>query len=380
MNLTQDHSLFREQISRFVTKRVSPAAKEMDDTDEFPKELFRELGRLGYFGIRYPEEYGGMAADATTFSIFAEELARGSLAFATTCMMQSLMGTDFLFRFGNPHIREELFKPALRGEKVGVIAFTEPNCGSDLASTQTTATRDGDAYILRGSKMWITNAPVADFFTVVASTDRSLGLKGINFFLVEKDREGFGVGRKLEKTGARGSLASEIFFDDCRIPADHLLGEEINKGVVYLGQILGEIRIMMASLSLGLGGAALREAVSYARERCAFGRPIGKYQLIQEKISRIATELEASRWLLYRACALKDSRRAYAKEAMMAKVHAVEAALTAVDEARRIHGAYGYSREYPIERLFRDAGFLLYGGGTQEILRINVAREIMRKI
>ncbi len=376
---TSDHDFFRDQIAKFVKKRIVPAAADIDRSDAFPHDLFREIGNLGYFGIRYPETSGGLGADAHTFSIFAEELAAGSLALAVACMMQSLMGTDFLFRFGTGDIKERLLKPALRGEKMGVIAFTEPGCGSDLAATLTTATRDGDAYILKGSKMWITNAPIADFFTVVATTDRGLGLKGLNFFLVEKGTEGFGVGRKLEKTGALGSWAGEIFFDECRIPADHLLGEEPNKGFIYLGEILGEIRIMMASLALGLCRAALEAAVSYARERQAFGRPVSKFQLIQEKISRISTELEASRWLVYRACALKDHDRPFAKEAMMAKIHASEAAIMAADEARRIHGAYGYSREYPVERLFRDAGFLLYGGGTHEILNLNIARTILGK-
>ncbi|MBN2125421.1 MAG: acyl-CoA dehydrogenase family protein [Deltaproteobacteria bacterium] len=379
MNLTQDHQFFRDQIARFSDDRIRPAAAEIDAQDEFPRVLFQELGKLGYFGIRYPDESGTANPDAVMFSIYAEEVARGSLALAASCMMQSLMGTDFLYRFGTPEIKERLFKPAMRGEKLGVIAFTEPNCGSDLAATETTAKEDGKGFVLNGAKMWITNAPFADFFTVVATTDRGLGLKGLNFFLVEKGTEGFSVGRKLEKMGAHGSWASEIVFEECRIPRDHLLGERINKGVVYLGQILGEIRIMMASLALGLSRAALEEAVRYARERRAFGRAIGKYQLIQEKIARMATELEASRWLLYRACSLKDKGLEYAREAMMAKVHASEAALMCVDEARRIHGAYGYSREYPIERLFRDAGFLLYGGGSHEILTLNIAREIMGK-
>ncbi|MBW2038459.1 MAG: acyl-CoA dehydrogenase family protein [Deltaproteobacteria bacterium] len=378
--LTREHQFFREEISKFVAKRIAPLAAEIDSRDEFPIELFKEVGRLGYFGIRYPEEYGGVNADAITFSIFAEELAKGSLAFAALCMMQSLMGTDFLYRFGTREIKERLFKPALRGEKIGIIAFTEPNCGSDLASTETTARREGDLYILNGAKTWITNAPFADFFTVVATTDRSLGLKGLNFFLVERGTDGFSVGKKIEKMGALGAWVGEIAFDGCRIPRDYLLGEEENKGVIYLGWILNEIRIMMGSLALGLGKAALEASIRYAKERQAFGRPIGKYQLIQEKISRMATELEASRWLLHRACTLKDEGLPYATEAMMAKVHAVEAAIMIVDEARRIHGAYGYSREYPVERMFRDAGFLLYGGGTQEILRLNIAREIMRRM
>lgn len=377
--MTSDHDFFREQISRFVKNRVTPLAEEIDRTDEFPGDLFREIGDLGYFGIRYPEDVGGMAADAHTFSIFAEELARGSLAFAVVCMMQSLMGTDFLFRFGNGEIRRRLFLPALKGEKIGVIAFTEPDCGSDLGATRTMAQKDGDSFILKGSKMWITNAPAADFFTVVATTDRTLGVKGLNFFLVEKTTGGFGVGRKIEKTGALGSWVSEIFLDDCRIPSENLLGEELNKGFLYLGEILGEIRIMMASLALGLGRAALEATINYARERQAFGKPLARFQLIQEKISRISTELEASRWLVYRACSLKNKRLPFAKEAMMAKVHACEAALMAVEEARRIHGAYGYSKEYAVERLFRDAGFLLYGGGTHEILNLNIARAVLKK-
>lgn len=379
MLLAKEHKFFRNEISRFVTEQVVPRAHEIDSNDEFPLGLFHAVGQLGYFGIRYPEEYGGSEADALKFSIFAEELAHGSLAFAVICMMQSLMGTDFLYRFGNHRIKEQLLKPALRGEKIGTIAFTEPNCGSDLAATETTATRVGSFYRLKGSKTWITNAPVADFFTVVATTNRNLGLKGLNFFLIERDTKGFSVGKKLAKTGAHGAWTSEIVFDDCQIPLDYLLGSEENKGVIYLGEILSEIRIMMSSLAIGLTRAALDAAIRYAKERRAFGKAIGRYQLIQEKISRIATDLEASRWLTYRACNLKSEGLPYATEAMMAKVHAVETALMAVDEGRRIHGAYGYSHEYPIERYFRDAGFLLYGGGTHEILTLNIARAIMEK-
>ena len=380
MLLTEEQQFFKQEISRFVAKKVVPLAREIDREDEFPMELFREVGRMGYFGIRYPDEYEVVGADAVCFSIFGEELARGSLAFAVVCMMQALMGTDFIYRFGNKAIKERLFKPALKGEKIGAIAFTEPNCGSDLAATETTARREGDVYILRGTKMWITNAPVADFFTVAASTDRSLGLKGLNFFLVERNMEGVSVGHKLGKMGALGAWASEVVLDDCRIPVDYLMGAEENRGAAYLSEILGEIRIMMASLALGLIRAALEESIRYAKQRHAFGRAIGKYQLIQEKIARMAIALEASRWLVYRACTLKDKGMPYAVEAMMAKVQAVEAAIMAVDEARRIHGAYGYSREYTVERLVRDAGFLLYGGGTHEILSLNIAREILGEI
>jgi len=378
MPITPDHMFFRDQLSRFVKDRIRPLAAEIDRSDTFPKELFREMGRLGYYGIRYPKKSGGLEADTLTCSIFVEEIARGSLAFGVICLMQILMGTDFLFRFGSREIKERLFYPALKGEKIGVIAFTEPDCGSDLASIRTLARKEGNDFVLKGSKTWITNAPIADFFTVAASTDRSLGLKGINFFLVEKDTPGFEVGKNIEKTGALGSCTGEIFFDDCRIPGDHLLGAELNKGSVYLLEILGDIRIMVASLALGLAGAALDESISYAKERQAFGNPIAKYQLIQEKIARMATEIEASRWLIYQACTLKDQKAPFAREAMMAKVHATETAMMAVDEARRLHGAYGFSREYTVERLYRDAGFLLFGGGTHEILALNIARDILK--
>jgi len=374
---SEDHEFFRNNIRRFVKEKLLPRSKEIEAKDEIPWDLFQMVGQMGYFGIRYPEKYGGTGADSISFSILAEELAYGSLAFASVCMMQALMGTDFLYRYGTEEIKERLLKPALKGEKIGIIAFTEPDCGSDLAAIKTIAKRDGKYYVLNGTKTWITNAPYADFFTVCATTDRDLGLKGLNFFLVEKEMEGVTVGKRIPKSGALGACTAELILENCRIPEEYLLGEELNKGFMYLLRILAEIRIMIASLALGLSRAALDESIKYAKQRWAFGRPIAKFQLIQEKIARMTIELEASRFLTYAACALKDAGKPYAREAMMAKVHAVEAACMIVDEARRIHGAYGYAKEYPVERFFRDAGFLLYGGGTHEILKLNIARDLM---
>jgi butyryl-CoA dehydrogenase len=372
---SDEHKLFRKTTHEFVNNEIIPKAQSIDESSEFPKELFKRMGELGYFGLRYPEEYGGADADEIMFAIQCEELARGSMAVAATAMMQSLMGTNFIFKFGTDEMKERLLKPAIRGEKLGCFAITEPGAGSDLGSMQTTAVKDGDEWVLNGMKTWITNGPLGDFFTVGAMTDREKGFKGIDMFLVEKGTEGFSIGKEIHKMGVHGALSTEIAFNDCRVPAENLLGAE-GTGFENLGAILNEIRVMTGALSLGIARAALEEAYRYAGEREAFGRPIIKFQAIQFKMAAMATELEASKLMVYNTAWMLKERKKCTREAAMAKLFASEMANMVADEATRVFASYGYSKEFPVERYFRDVRFLLLGGGTSEILHSIIAREL----
>ena len=373
-----EQQFFKEQVSQALRRLVAPYAAEIDREDVFPREIFKELGRLGYYGMRYPVELGGMGADCVTFTIFAEELARASMGLAAIVTMQCLMGTDFIYRFGTEAQKERLLLPAMRGEKIGTIAFTEPDCGSDLGAIKTRAIGDEDGYVLKGRKLWITDGQVADFVTVVATINPEKRLNGLAFFLVEKGTPGFSVGQKIEKVSARGAQAAELMFDDCRLPRDALLGEE-GKGATYLNDILAEIRTMIAGLGLGMAKSAFVAGLRYAKEREAFGRVIGEFQLIQEKLADMEMRIRASEFLTYYAAWLKDQGVPMGKEAAMAKLYSTETACFVADQVTRIHGAYGLAEEYPAQRFFRDGRFLLFGGGTSEILKTVIAKETLRK-
>jgi len=376
-SLTKDQKVFRDQIRRTLRRIVIPYAEAIDRDDRIPQEIFAQLGSLGYFGIRYPETIGGMGADCVTFTILSEELARVSMGLAAAVTMQCLMGTDFLFRFGNKDQKERCLLPAIKGTKIATIAFTEPDCGSDLARIRTRATKTGDCYVLNGRKLWITNGDAADFVTVVATTNPEKRLQGLGFFLVEKGMPGFSVGQKINKISARGSAAVELIFDDCVVPSENLMGEE-GRGAFYLESILNEIRTMIAGLGCGLAKAAFGAGLTYAKEREAFGRSIGEFQLIQEKFAEMETRIRAAEFLTYHAAWLKDNGTLTRKEAAMAKYYATETACFVADEVTRIHGAYGLAEEYPAQRFFRDGRFLLFGGGTSEILKTIIARDTMR--
>ena len=375
---TQEQKFFKKQVAQALQKAVAPYAASIDKEDLFPADIFRELGRLGYYGIRYPAELGGMGADCVTFTIFAEELARASMGLAAIVTMQCLMGTDFIYRFGTQAQKERVLVPAMKGEKIGTIAFTEPDCGSDLGAIRTRAVRDGDGYVLRGRKLWITNGQVADFVTVAATVNPDKRLNGLAFFLVEKETPGFSVGQKIEKVSARGAQAAELIFDDCRVPVEALLGEE-GKGAKYLNDILAEIRTMIAGLGLGMAKGAFAAGLRYAKEREAFGRAIGEFQLIQEKLAEMEMRIRASEFLTYYAAWLKDQQVPMGKEAAMAKLYATETACFVADQVTRIHGAYGLAEEYPAQRFFRDGRFLLFGGGTSEILKTVIAKETLNR-
>ncbi len=373
--LSDEQELFRKSVRDFVEKEVAPAARALDERGEFPAALFRRCGQLGFFGLRYPESVGGMGADFTTFCLMAEEIARGSLSLAAAVSMQCLMGTDFVHRFGTDDHRARLLAPALRGEKIGAIAMTEPDFGSDLGGITTRAVKDADGWVLTGRKMWITSATVADFFTVAAKTDPAAGFKGIDMFLVEKGMPGLSVGKRIEKMGVRASETSELILEDVRVPAENLLGAQ-GTGFKNLGAILADIRTMTGALALGLAQAALEASLRYSHDRVQFGKPIAAYQAIAHKIAEMGTQLEAARGLVYRSAWLVDAKKPDMKIASMAKLFATEMANKAADECTRIFGSYGLAMEYDAQRYFRDARFLLYGGGTSEILRGIIAKEL----
>ncbi len=365
--------IIRKVISRFVDSEIIPRAKEIDDSGEFPRDLFQTLGKMGLYGIRYPLDKGGSGGNCTLFCIVCEELARGLMSVAAIAAMQSLMGTNFLFYYGNDELKERYFYPAMRGEKVACFCLTEPEAGSDLGNVTTSAKRVEDGYVINGMKTWVTNGPVADFFTVLCQTDPSKKLKGLNFFFIPRDTPGLATSRPFELLGTRTTKISELSFNNCKVPLHHMLGEE-GRGLDSLLGILSEIRTMTAALAIGLQRAALADSIKYAQERVQFGRPISNYQLIQAKVANMATNLEASVLLTYRTTKMIDEKKECLKEASMAKYFATEAACKAADEITRIFGAYGYSMEYTAQRYYRDVRFLLYGGGTHEILQTNIAR------
>lgn len=378
--LTEQQEFFQKMISETVDRMIVPLAPEIDEKDEFPWTLWREFAKLGYLGLRYPEEIGGMNAEKVTSMIFYEEITRGSVGFAQSVIMNILMGSHFVHRFGNEAIKERCLYPAIKGEKIATICFTEDQSGSDLAATRTTATRDGDGWIINGTKMWITNGPICDFATVLATTDPAKRMKALDFFLVEKGTDGFQPGQVIDKLGCRGTITGELVFDKVRVPQENFLGEELGKGVIYLGEILNEVRAMTGAMALGISKAAFHEGLEYSRKRVAFGNPIGTYQLIRAKIAEMATEIQAARLLVHYAAWMMDQGMDCRREAAMAKLFATETCVKVVDEVTRIYGANGFAQEYAPQRHFRDARFLLYGGGTHEILKDFIGRQFVGKL
>lgn len=371
IEFTETQKAIQATFREFSDKRVKPMAARIDEEKKFPMELFREAGDLGFFGMRYPENAGGSGLDIVSYTLAVIELAKGSLSLAAVCTMQSLMATYFLFRFGDEEVRG-YFSEALKGNKIGAICMTEPNAGSDLMAVKTMVNVLEDGYVLNGQKTWITSAPMADFFTVLSRTDNS---EQLSIFFVPAKLEGILIGRNIEKMGVRGSVTSEVGFNNVKLPKNYLLGK-IGEGTKCLREILAEIRIMTAALAIGVGTAAYEEALNYAKTRVQFGKPIGKFQAIQMKFADMAVQLETAKNYVFHAAYLSDKNLPRQKEAMIAKLYASEIANHICDEASRVLASYGYATDYNIERYFRDARFTLIGGGTSEILKINIAKEL----
>jgi len=367
--LTDEQRAIRDLFRDFAEREICPAAAELDHNPRFPREIFEQVGALGFFGMRYPEPEGG-GADVLSYLIAVEELARGSLGVAAACTMQSLMGTWFVHAFAEGDVRARLLGPALAGQVVGTICMTEPDAGSDLLSMTTRAEERDGRWFVSGQKTWITSAPAADMFTVFART----GEKELSVFLVEKGAAGLTVGRNIHKMGVRTSVTSEVSFED--VPATCLLGER-GGGLKSLRKILAEIRLMTAALALGVGRAAFESALAYAQERVQFGRPIARFQAVQLHLAEMRTGLESARRLVQWTAWRSEQGLPNADESAMAKLHASETALQVCDRAARVMASYGFAEEYPVERYLRDVRFTLIGGGTSEILKINIAKGLL---
>ncbi|HEY3076390.1 MAG TPA: acyl-CoA dehydrogenase family protein [Burkholderiales bacterium] len=367
---------FRGHIARWVDERLAPQAEALDRKAEFPHELFREAGELGYLGVMYPEKYGGsgIAERFTAFSIVCEELARGSMGFAAGVCMQGSTATHTIFEWGSEALRERYLVPALKGEKIGAFAITEPNAGSDAAALRTRATRVDGGYLLNGAKIFTTHGSVADFITVCATADPAKGLKGVGLYLVDTKTPGFSVGRRLEKFTVHCSDTAEIAFQDVFVPQECRLGGEGDFLAAY--KSLTVDRLFTAALAVGTGRAAYDAALKYAKERSQFGQPIGKFQAVQFKLVDMLAQLEQARVYTYHVAALADRGQPITAEAALAKIVAADGCNEVCQKALNIFGGYGLMNEFPAQRFLRDSYFPMIGGGTSDIMRLIVARQL----
>jgi len=365
---TEEHEMFRKTVRDFVQKELAPHAEEWDKAEEFPRDVFTKMGELGLLGIRYPEEYGGSDLGYFYSVVYAEEIAKCGLAgLVMSILVQSDMGTGPLHLIGSDEIKRTYLAPAIRGEMIAALGITEPGAGSDVAGMQTTAVRDGDEFVINGTKMFITNGTRADFVTLAAKTDKDAGHAGISMFVAPTDLPGFSVGRKLDKLGNRVSDTAELIFEDYRLPASNLLGEEGQGFYTAMINFQGE-RLIAAISSVAGAQHVLEMTLEYAQQRVQFGRPIAKFQATRHKFAQMATELEAARQLAYHAAYLVDKGVECVKEVSMAKLFCCETAFQVTDRCLQIHGGYGYMNEYPVSRAWRDTRLATIGGGTSEIM------------
>jgi isovaleryl-CoA dehydrogenase len=376
LSLTEEERELREAARRFARKEIQPVADRMDREDYFPRDVFRRLGEQGFLGVTVPTAYGGLGLSYLSQALILEEIARVSPALALSVGAHSNLFADNVGRNGTDAQRQGFLPSVVRGESVGALALTEPNAGSDAVSLRTRAERHGDHFVLNGSKQFITNGPVADSLLVYAKTAPDRGAHGISAFLLRRGTPGFAVARSLDKMGMRGSPTGELAFQDCRVSADQLVGVE-NDGVRVMMSGLNVERAVLSAIPVGIMAECLDRSIAYAREREQFGQKIGRFQLIQEKLANMYTELEASRQLLYAALeqVTTDPRRMGLSAAAL--TYSSEASTRAALEAIQIHGGYGYMRDLPLERLARDAKLLEIGAGTSEIRRLLLARELL---
>ena len=376
---TPEQELFRQSVREFADRHIRPRIKEMEEEKDVPHDVMQRMAEQGFYGLRYAEELGGQGADNVMFAIFNEEMARCHMSVAARAMMQCLMGTEFINLYGTEEQKRKFLIPAIKGERYGTMCMTEPAGGTDLGAMQTVAVRDGDEYVITGQKNWITGAHAVDFFTVAAKTDPEAGFRGVDLFLVEKDLPGVEVGERIDKLIAFASGCFDLYFNDVRVPADHLFGGEEGKGFTLLRSILNDIRVHTAALGLGIAQAAYEESVEYAKQRVAYGRPIIKWQAIQHKLARMRIDIDAARLMIYNAAWRMDQGLSVNIEAATSKWFITEAVLRIVDDATRIFGAYGASMDMNIQRYFRDARWLLYGAGTQTMILNIIGAEIRRQ-
>ncbi|UOB63846.1 acyl-CoA dehydrogenase AcdA, partial [Bacillus thuringiensis] len=371
--LSEEHEMIRKMVRDFAKNEVAPTAAERDEEERFDRELFDQMAELGLTGIPWPEEYGGIGSDYLAYVIAIEELSRVCASTGVTLSAHTSLAGWPIFKFGTEEQKQKFLRPMAEGKKIGAYGLTEPGSGSDAGGMKTIAKRDGDHYILNGSKIFITNGGIADIYVVFALTDPESKQRGTSAFIVESDTPGFSVGKKESKLGIRSSPTTEIMFEDCRIPVENLLGEE-GQGFKVAMQTLDGGRNGIAAQAVGIAQGALDASVEYARERHQFGKPIAAQQGIGFKLADMATDVEAARLLTYQAAWLESEGLPYGKESAMSKVFAGDAAMKVTTEAVQVFGGYGYTKDYPVERYMRDAKITQIYEGTQEIQRLVISR------
>lgn len=376
-DLSQDQQLIKESIRDFVEQRVAPTVMERDESCEFPHDIVSELADMNMLGIYHDEKYGGAGFDTVSFAIVLEEIARWDASLALTVASHTSLCSAHIALAGNEEQKMKYLSQLTTGEKLGAWALTEPGSGSDASNMKTTAVRDGDNWILNGAKIFITQGSVGGIFVVLAVTDREQGAKGVTAFILEEGMKGFSHGPKLKKLGMNSSDTCEIYMEDVVVPAENQLGE-LGHGFIDTMKILDGGRIGIGSIAVGIARGAFEESKKYAMERSQFGRPIGQNQAIQWKIVDMGVNIDAARLLVQRAAWLKDNDRPYTKEASMAKLFSSEMCTQACLEAIQIHGGYGYTKEYHVERFLRDAKLLEIGEGTSEVQRMVLARQLIK--
>jgi len=373
--LTDDHHAIREMVREFAQKEIAPKAAEVDREARFPVETFKELGKLDLLGLPIGEEYGGAGADYRSYAIAVEEIGRACGSTGLSYAAHVSLGTNPIFLFGTEEQKQRWVPKLASGEYIGCWALTEPGTGSDAAAQKTTARLEGDHWVLNGTKQFITNATHADTAIIMAMTDKSLGRKGISSFVVEKNTPGYFVSKVEKKMGMRGSPTASLTFEDCKIPKENLIGE-VGEGYKQALTTLEGGRISIGALALGIAQAAFDAALSYAKQREAFGQPIGKFQFIQGYLADMSTQIAAARMLLYHAAWLKDNHKRVTLEGSQAKLYASEVASRVANLCIQIHGGYGYIEDFPAERFLRDAKLCEIGEGTSEIQRLVIARQL----
>ena len=378
--VTAERDLIIGTIRKFVEKEVMPVASELEHRNEYPYELVRQMKKMGLFGLNIPEQYGGAEVDATTFAMVFEEISRGWLGLAGIIGSHSVM-CDVLARFGTEEQKRRFLPDLATGERRGGICLTESNAGTDLQNISTTATRDGEVYRINGSKMWITNARHGNTFLLLAKTDPAAepAHRGMSAFMIEKGAPGLTVSRDIDKLGYKSVETCELHFDNFPVPAENLIGSLEGQGFKQAMTGLEAERLNVAARGLGIARAAFEEAIRYAQRRVTFGKPIAEYQTIQNKLADMATRIEASKLLIYAAAEKRDRGERCDLEAGMAKLFATETAAEVSLEAMRILGANGYSKDFPVERYYRDAPLVVIGGGTNELQRLIIARNLLKK-
>ncbi len=374
---TKTQQLFLQMIREFAEKEVKPLAAEIDDEERFPAETVEKMARLGIMGIPVPKEYGGAGGDNVLYTMAVEELSRVCATTGVVVSAHTSLCCAPIMEHGTEEQKRKYLPKLASGEWIGAFGLTEPNAGTDASAQQTTAVREGDHYVLNGNKIFITNASAANVFIIMAMTDKSQGTRGISAFIVERDFPGFSIGKKEKKLGIRGSATCELIMENCIVPAENLLGKE-GKGFSIAMKTLDGGRIGIASQALGIAQGAMDETVKYTKERKQFGKPIAKFQNTQFQMADLETRIQAARLLVRRAAWKKDRKEPYSADAAMAKLFAAETAMDMTTKAVQFHGGYGYTREYPVERMMRDAKITEIYEGTSEVQRMVIAGQLFK--